>query len=98
MLDIVENGGSRGAFCEKIADICRGESGIGCFDTYQNWGQVFGMSATRGRKLGYKAQLTLEPRIDKIEAVPAPEKIKNQMLKLGAALDRLPARLPTRGR
>jgi hypothetical protein len=50
------------------------------------------MSATRGRKLGYKAQLTLEPRIDKIEAVPAPEKIKNQMLKLGAALDGLPAR------
>ena len=43
-------------------------------------------------KLGYKVQLTLQPRIDKIEAIPSPEKIKNQILKLGAALDRLSAR------
>jgi len=42
--------------------------------------------------LGYRLELRMEPRIDKIEEVKAPVRLKPLMKKLGEALDRLPDR------
>lgn len=42
--------------------------------------------------LGYRLELSMTPRIDKVEAVKAPARLKPLMKKLGAALDRRPAR------
>lgn len=42
--------------------------------------------------LGYRLELKLEPRIEKVEPVKAPARLKPLMEKLGQALDRMPAR------
>lgn len=42
--------------------------------------------------LGYRLELKMEPRIDKVERVEAPARLKPLMNKLGAVLDRMPAR------
>lgn len=42
--------------------------------------------------LGYRLELRMEPRIDKVEEVKAPARLKPLLGKLGAALDKLPAR------
>lgn len=40
--------------------------------------------------LGYRLELKMEPRIDKIEKVKAPARLKPLMERLGAVLDRMP--------
>ena len=42
--------------------------------------------------LGYKVSLTMEPRIEKVERVETPAEVESLMMKLGDAVDRLPAR------
>jgi antitoxin HicB len=42
--------------------------------------------------LGYRLELRMEPRIDKVEEVKAPARLKPLLRKLGAALDKLPTR------
>jgi transcriptional regulator with XRE-family HTH domain len=42
--------------------------------------------------LGYRLELRMEPRIDKVEPVEAPARLKPLMKRLGTALDHLPAR------
>lgn len=42
--------------------------------------------------LGYRLELKMEPRIDKVEKVEAPARLKPLMKRLGAVLDRMPAR------
>ena len=42
--------------------------------------------------LGYRLELKMEPRIEKVEVVKAPARLKPLMNRLGAALDRMPAR------
>lgn len=42
--------------------------------------------------LGYRLELRMEPRIDQVEEVQAPARLKPLMRKLGEALDRMPAR------
>lgn len=43
-------------------------------------------------RLGYRINLTLEPRIDRVESVPVPQELKPLAHRLGEALDQLPAR------
>lgn len=42
--------------------------------------------------LGYRLELKMEPRIDKIEEVEAPARLKPLMKRLGMALDRMATR------
>jgi antitoxin HicB len=42
--------------------------------------------------LGYRVEIKMEPRIDKIEEIKAPARLKPLMNKLGEVLDRMPAR------
>lgn len=44
------------------------------------------------QSLGYRLRLTMEPTINKVECLEAPEEVKPLMADLGRALDRLPKR------